>query len=159
MRPAERFLRTLAVAAIAVWLGGVVFYGAVAVPSGVKVFHGHREIGFLTREVTDRANWIGVLALLVLLANFMVGFRGILRGAHLHLAVSWGVMAASHIALMLLWSAMDGLLGGNRDMAIHSPDDLARLHPVYLGVTSVQCMAGALHLWGVLQQVKPAPAP
>jgi hypothetical protein len=48
------------------WQGGFVFYAAVVVPLGQKVFGSGVQQGFLTRQVTNYLNLAGAVALVVL---------------------------------------------------------------------------------------------
>lgn len=55
--------RVIVVVAGAVWLGGLTFYAAVVIPTAHDVLGSHREVGFITQQVTERINAIAVVAL------------------------------------------------------------------------------------------------
>src|SRR5258707_15304973 len=50
--------RGLALAAFAVWLGGLTFYALVVVPVGTQVLGGPVAQGFVTQAVTVRLNFV-----------------------------------------------------------------------------------------------------
>ena len=56
---APAWFARVAIAALAVWLGGLVFYATLVIPAGAEVLGGHTAFGFVTREVTNRLNLLG----------------------------------------------------------------------------------------------------
>ena len=63
----------------AVWMGGFTFYTLIVIPTGGKVLGSERDVGFITQQVTNWLNWIGLLALLVLGWNARAEGRGVAR--------------------------------------------------------------------------------
>lgn len=126
--------------ALALWWGGLTFYALVVVPIGTDLF-GSIEQGFITQQVTNWLNAIGLGALTLLLWNLIVTRSRLL-------AVTWFAMALSLGALSLLHLRLDALLGG--DVEAPSIDvDFYDIHRVYLLVTATQWLAQALHLAGL----------
>jgi hypothetical protein len=117
------------------------FYALVVIPSGAAVV-GDTTQGFITQRVTGWLNWIGVLALAALLPSlsrrWMVG--------------TWICMAMALAALFGIHARMDSLLD-SETMEISNRAAFAAWHQRYLLATTVQWVAGMVHLWGVLQPV------
>src|SRR4051812_6111049 len=67
--------RTLVVAAGAYWLGGAMFYITVVIHTAHRVLESQREVGFITRQVTQWINAIGVAVLALLFLNLLVACR------------------------------------------------------------------------------------
>ena len=114
-------------------------------PTGHQILHSTIRQGFITQSVTYRLNVLGVAALLMLLwqrcaqptANLMTNRR--------LLSVTWLVMAGTLAGLFWLHPYLDQLL----DQRAHSIIDEERfysLHRWYLLISTVQWLAGAVHL-------------
>ena len=58
-----------ALLAMALWWGGLTFYAAVVVPTGVEVLGGAAEQGFITQRVSNIINLLGALTLAVLVGT------------------------------------------------------------------------------------------
>jgi hypothetical protein len=150
-------LRYLGVLGLAFWVGGIAFYGSLVIPKAHEVLSSHREIGFVTRQVTGTANTLGAVVLVVLLLYTALAWRSSSRGCRITLAASWAVMAAAQVTLFLLRAHLDGML----DPAGLTISDRARfmpLHERYLNVTSVLCLAALVHLWAMLRPTPPPAA-
>ncbi|MDB6036228.1 MAG: hypothetical protein JWM99_69 [Verrucomicrobiales bacterium] len=65
----QSLLRYVSMIGICFWMGGFTFYSAVVIHVGHRVFESHREIGFLTQEVTIWLNRSGAIVLLILLIS------------------------------------------------------------------------------------------
>jgi len=133
---AERVYRFVAVAVLALWIGGTTFYAIVVVPTGTRQF-GSMEQGLLTEQVTRQLNWIGVGCLLVLLPVAWKSRAG---------AASWIVLAASLAALFWLHPRLAAFIDHSNHV-VTNPDAFYRWHRAYLLVTAVQWLAGLVHLW------------
>ena len=127
--------RTLTVAALAVWIGGVTLYGLVVVPLGTRVLGSATAQGFITQAVTARLNVIGAAALAVLAWNAW-------RAEHRRRAlwVAWGVMVAAQVVLFALHPVLDALLDGDARTVLDHDAFYAR-HRAYLLVTAAQWLA------------------
>jgi hypothetical protein len=144
----ETTRRFLSIAALALWLGGIVFYGDIVVPTAHEVLGSHREIGFVTRKVTGPLNGMGVVSLALLLWSTVSESPSRTRLNRIALWVTWGVMAASLVTLFALRSWLDGLLDPTR-MEVADRQKFFPLHERYLNVTSILCLAGLAHLWAL----------
>ena len=142
----EATRRFLAVVVLAMWLGGIVFHGAVVVPTAHEVLGSHREIGFVTRKVTGPLNGIGAVCLALLLWSSIGESTGRTRQNRIALWTSWAVMLASVLTLFLLRSWLDAMLDPAR-MEVADRERFFPLHERYLNVTSLLCLAGLAHLW------------
>lgn len=143
--PAVR--RFLVISAIAFWLGGFTFYSGVAIPMGVEVLGSHLRVGFITQRVTNWLNVAGVIALAIFAWNMALGWRGsgkILRNT---LLVTWLLMVAIEIELIVLHPVMDRLITVQPVREILDEDRFDLLHHVYLISTTVQWVFGMIHVW------------
>jgi hypothetical protein len=136
----------LYVAAVAVWLGGFTFYGAVVIPVGMKVLGGHVRQGFITQRVTGQLNWIGVVALAILLwqAAVIWPMRG--RLARWGLALSMVMMIVIQAGLFVMHPMLDQLLDTDARVILDEPR-FRGLHRYYLMASTVQWGAGLLFVW------------
>jgi hypothetical protein len=135
MRPWPLVLRMLCVVSLAVWVGGLTFYGAVVVPVLHDVLDG-LVAGSITRRVTDTLNLIGVATLAIWgVSSWLERSLGppILRRAR------WGLLAiaaACLAVLLVLHRVMDERLDA-RTLGGFYP-----IHRAYLITTTVQWFAG-----------------
>jgi hypothetical protein len=128
----------------ALWMGGFTFYTLIVIPTGGKVLGSERDVGFITQQVTNWLNWIGILALLVLGWNARAEGRSLPKFS---LALVWLVMALTQAGLFLIHRAIDGLLDIS-DHKIHGPlDHFFNWHRAYMAVASVQWLAALFYLW------------
>src|SRR3954453_24142545 len=75
----EWLLRYLSIIGLCFWMGGFTFYAGVVIHVGHHVFDSHREVGFLTQQVTVCLNRSGVAVLLILSANHLFSPRSASR--------------------------------------------------------------------------------
>jgi hypothetical protein len=151
-------LRYLAVIGLAFWLGGIAFYGALVIPKAHDLLSSHREIGFVTREVTGTANVLGAVVLGVLLLHGILAWKRAGKGMRITLATSWTLMAAALITLFLLRAHLDTMLDASA-MRVADRSRFMPLHERYLNVTSVLTLAALVHLWGMLSVPRPSKPP
>ena len=145
---ARTIRRFLYLAAVAMWLGGFTFYGAVVIPAGMKVLGSHLRQGFITQQVTQSLNLIGAIALPILLWNAVAAWPERGRLLRLGLALTWIVMALIQIELFALHPMLDRLLDPHA-RAILDDDRFDLLHRVYLVSSTAQWVAGIVHAWCV----------
>lgn len=126
--------------ALAIWWGGLTFYALVVVPIGTDLF-GSVQQGLVTQQVTNWLNGIGLGTLALLLWNVVVTRSRLL-------AATWLAMALSLGAVSLLHLRLDALLGGDAGTPSVEPD-FYDVHRVYLLITAVQWLAGAVHFGGL----------
>ncbi|MEM7203839.1 MAG: DUF4149 domain-containing protein [Planctomycetota bacterium] len=138
-RPARQWRKTGLAALLAIWLGGLVFYATLVIPTGADVLGGHTAFGFITRRVTVKLNLLGSGVLVVLLIErWQRGARSGRRG----LAIAWWIMATCQTALFFLHPWLDQLLDAEA-RRILDPDAFYRRHQIYLWTAMVQWLAGA----------------
>lgn len=133
---AERVHRFVAVAALALWIGGTTFYAIVVVPTGTRLL-GSIQQGMLTEQVTRQLNWLGVGCLLVLLPALWKS-----RAT----AASWLVLAATLAALFWLHPRIAVFID-HANHLVTNPAAFYQWHRAYLLVTAVQWIAGLVQLW------------
>ena len=145
---ASTLWRTLLGAAAAYWLGGTPFYITVVIHTAHRVLGSQREVGFVTRQVTRQLNTVGAAVVLLLLVNLAVRVRRSRghRGGALRLVTgTWVALAALHVTLLLLHPRVDRLLDPVAQRVLDKPA-FRRLHNRYMLVTTLQLLAGLLHL-------------
>ena len=140
------FRRFLTFVVFAFWMGGFTFYALVVIPTAHDVLGSHREVGFITRQVTHWLNLISLLALVLLTWNFFVERVR-------HPALSWrlpgitlGIMFATQIALFVEHPILDRMLD-DETQSISSHGQFYSWHRVYLLTAAVQWLAAILHTW------------
>ena len=141
--------RFLTIITLAFWLGAVVFYGAVVVPTAHEVLDSHREIGFVTRRVTAPLNWIGIASVVLALWSTLSEPKGRTRLNRIALWSSWAVMLLSMIVLLVLRSILEGMLDTST-MTVTNRPRFMPLHERYLNVTSVMSVGAVVHLWALI---------
>ena len=141
--------RFLAACGLAVWLGGFTFYGAVVIPMGEQVLGSHRPVGFITQQVSEWLNLIGVVALVFLVANLADEWRGLSGWRKLGLAGTWLIMALGLVTLFALHPSLDAVLE-RESQEIVNYERFIWLHRSYLAISTLQWAAGLLHAWCLL---------
>ena len=140
------FAHLLVLLVMAFWLGGLTFYAAVVIPTAHEVLGTHRTVGFITQKVTNWINLVGTVALLVLLARWMISSSAPSRRLRASLIVTWVVMVGMQALLFYLHSVLDRTL----DIQARQVVDDGRfynLHRVYLVTTIIQQCAGLIHVF------------
>lgn len=141
--------RLLVVAAYAIWIGGLAFYGSVVIPIGTRVVGSHTVQGLVTTQVTWVVNLISIPALAVLLWNIVSERRHASRARRITLSATWGLMLAVQISLFVMHPVLNQMLDQQAGSVLDRPRfDL--IHEAYIKLTAVQHMAGLVHLWFVL---------
>ena len=138
--------RFLLAVSLAFWLGGFTFYGAVVVPTGMKVLGGHVRQGFITQQVTDWLNLASLVAIPIILWDIARLWHANGRVWRVVSAGAWVAMALLQIELFALHPLLDRLL----DPVAREVLDRGRfdvLHRVYLMSQSVQWAAGVIFVW------------
>ena len=141
--------RFLAVAALAVWIGGLTFYAAVVVPVGGELL-GETQQGFVTQRVTNWLNGIGAVALL-LVGVYLLEQRGRL------LFSNWCVLLLIQIGLFLVHVSLDRMLE-HETTSVLDPDRFYGVHRIYLLLTTTQWLFGVVALWACLMPSRRAAA-
>ena len=118
------------------------FYGAVVVPVGAEVLGSHRQQGFITQQVTDSLNLVGVAALAVWACELAAINKS--NGRHYRWA-AWLLMALLMVALIWLHPRMDEMLNAEELTVVDLPR-FRRLHQWYLSLSTVQWLTAVLLL-------------
>ena len=140
------FRRFLTFVVFAFWMGGFTFYASVVIPTAYHVLGSHREVGFITQQVTNWLNFISLLALALLTWHFFVERVR-------HPALSWrlpgillGIMFAMQIALFAEHPILDQMLDGETQ-SILLRWQFYSWHRIYLLTAAVQWLAAIIHVW------------
>ena len=144
------FRRFLTATAVAFWMGGFTFYAAVVIPTAHGVLGSHREVGFITQQVTRWLNLSAVVALALLAWQFFAGRAALPLARRRWLLATLAVMALAQVALFIEHPMLDGLLDGE-NQTIASGAHFYSLHRVYLLTAAVQWLAAMLHAWAWLR--------
>jgi hypothetical protein len=132
-------------ALLAGWIGGLTLYASAVVPIAHRVLDDARAQGFVTREVTACLNVAAALSLLPLGWTALADGRAAGRALRIWLYGSGLLLAAAVAALFALHPRLDAFLDPALK-AVAERGRFHRLHEVYLIVTTVQWVAGLLHL-------------
>jgi hypothetical protein len=133
------------------WMGGFTFYALIVIPTAGKVLGGERDVGFITQQVTNWLNLIGVAALLILIWILMAEWRGLLSFPRLRLALTlaWVIMLVGQMGLFITHPFIDRLLQAEGHK-VHHFDQFERMHTVYLTFATIQWSAAMLQIWLML---------
>ena len=145
MPPVLARLRFLSVVLLlAVWWGGFTFYALVVVPTGHHVLRSKVRQGFITQQVTNKLNALGVVTL-VALAWQVIAVRREKSRRWLRVAtISWAAQAVTLAVLFWLHPHLDALLDPVARSVIDDEKFYA-LHRWYLIVATAQWLAGLVH--------------
>ena len=137
--------RLLVFIAMAVWWGGLTFYGAVVIHTAAAVLGGHSEVGFITQRVTGWLNWIGVVTLMLLAWNVVAARNTSPQWLFGLLVATLLIMAGIEVGLFAWHPQLDQLLNAV-DHSIRDEEQFNVLHRLYLNATTIQWSAGLLHI-------------
>jgi hypothetical protein len=132
------------------WMGGLTFYALIVIPTATHVLGNHRDVGFITQQVTRWLNVSGIIALLVALWN-IASVRPLASRRMRHLLLgTWLVMAAAHAGLFISHSWLSKILDADH----HHILDLNLFefrHGVYETFVTIQWLAALLLAWLLLR--------
>jgi len=138
--------RYLFVLTFAWWMGGLTFYALVVIPTAEHVLGNHRDVGFITQQVTIWLNLSGLVPLLVLLWNLIADWGFARRWFRYGLAGTWALMLVSHFGLFAAHSWVTRILDVPNHR-IHDFDGFEARHAVYEGIVTIQWIAALTHAW------------
>jgi hypothetical protein len=132
----RRFLVTLG---LLFWQGGFMFYGAVTVPIMRSIFDS--ETSFATQRITAWINIAGTAAILMMFIDVFASSAP-KRGRWL----TWLAMALPHPVLFWMHREMSAqmLQTGFRPSL---EGFMANWHRIYLGLSTLQWLAGMIFIW------------
>lgn len=106
----NRLRRFLVLVAFSFWMGGFTFYAGVVIPTAHEVLGSHREVGFITQQVTRWLNLSGLVALAVLAWNAAALVKASTCKDRRWLIGTLAVMAACQLALLVEHPILDHLI-------------------------------------------------
>lgn len=128
----------------AVWFGGFTFYALAVVPTGHRILRSKVRQGFITQEVTNKLNALGVVTLTALAGQVVAVRRAKSRRWFRVAAISWAALAVTLALLCWLHPHLDALLDPVA-RSVTDEDKFYALHRWYLIVATVQWLAGMIH--------------
>jgi hypothetical protein len=131
------------------WWGGFTFYAAFVVPIGVRVLGSATAQGFITQPVSDRLNVIGAVVVAVLLWNLVSARRRVKPRVRRILDVSWALLAATQVVLVLLHLRLDGMLDTTTRSIVVEHSVFYAAHRAYLLVATGQWLTAVVHACAV----------
>ncbi len=137
--------RWLVLVVFSIWFGGFTFYSAIVVPIGNDVLESDILQGLVTQRVTTWLNSFGAGVALLLAIDLWLTRRAASRRLVGAATTTLAILAASLPVLALLHAELDQLIRPER-LGISDPDRFGTLHVVYLQVSTVQWLAGAIHI-------------
>ena len=142
----NRLRRFLVLVAFSFWMGGFTFYAGVVIPTAHEVLGSHREVGFITQQVTRWLNLSGLVALAVLAWNAAALVKASTCKDRRWLIGTLAVMAACQLALLVEHPILDHLIDAE-SQSLGSHARFYGWHRVFLLTAAVQWLAAMLHLW------------
>jgi hypothetical protein len=142
------FRRFLVIQALLIWQGGFLFYASVVVTIGTEI-HGAFHQGRVTRHVTDALNVIGVAALAIL-AWDQLRSKGP-KWCRQSRWVLWFLMALALGILAWLHPRIESYIDFESEGSISDYAAFYLWHRVYLYVSTVQSVAGAVYVVMILR--------
>jgi uncharacterized membrane protein len=142
--------RYLTILTLAMWMGGFTFYAEIVIPTASVVLGSHRQVGFITQQVTFWLNLIGLAALAVFLWNLLAEWHGQPVRRRRWLACAWITMLLSLAGLLATHPFMDHLLDA-KARGISDFDHFENLHTVYITIATIQWIAALVYLWHSLR--------
>jgi hypothetical protein len=136
--------RYLVLLTLAFWMGGFTFYTGVVIHTANHVMSGERDVGFITQQVTNWLNRIGVLSLVILAWAAWSTRRGIPRQ---FLIFSWFGMAATQIGLYFIHPVLDQMMDTSAHKIHGAMDVFFNWHRLYMAVATAQWGAALVFLW------------
>ena len=136
--------RYLVLLTIAFWMGGFTFYTGIVIGVANRVLGDERDVGFVTQQVTNWLNYIGILALVILGASAWVERRGLPR---LLMLLCWLAMALLEVALFFVHAALDRRLVIPTHKVLGPLNTFFDMHRLYMVTASAQWAAALLYLW------------
>lgn len=138
--------RYLYVLMFAWWMGGLTFYAVIVIPTAAHVLGKHRDVGFITRQVTLWLNLTGIIPLLVFLWNLVADQR-LALGWRRGLFIGTGLaMATVQVALFVAHAWLGGILDPARHRIL-DPDTFRFRHGLYETLVTILWLAALCNAW------------
>ena len=152
MLPVFTRIRFLSVVLLfAVWFGGFTFYALAVVPTGHHVLRSKVRQGFITQQVTNKLNALGVVTLAALAWQIIAVRRAKSRRWFRVASMSWAALAGTLVVLFCLHPHLDALLDPTA-RSVMDDQKFYALHRWYLIVATMQWLAGMVHAGTLLTE-------
>ena len=148
--------RFLVMFLFAVWFGGFSFYSVVVVPTGHRVLRSKVRQGFITQQVTNKLNLLGVVTVAALAWQVVAMRHAKSRRWFRVAAISWTALAVTLAVLFWLHPQLDALLDPVA-RSVADDDKFYTLHRWYLIVATVQWLAMMVHAGALLTETHRIP--
>lgn len=147
------FLRFLMLLSLAVWLGGIVFFGAVMAPALFSILPKRELAGAVVTRTLGGLHWIGIVAAVVFLACSVVATRSIAWR-------DWLVGAMLALTLVSQFGVSRRMQALRADMveidAVAQSDprrvEFNRLHRISTGLEQAVLLLGLVVLWSAARE-------
>lgn len=126
-------------------MGGFTFFTSVSLRVAHKVLSESQEFGYVTQVVTDHLNVIGLIALLLLLAQLAAHWQVLVRWRRFLLGFTWLILAVTLAFMFNLHNAIDALVNFEQRVVIDY-DAFEPVHRHYKQIATVQWLAAVVHL-------------
>jgi hypothetical protein len=142
--------RYLLILTIAWWMGGLTFYSVIVIPTATHVLGSHRDVGFITQQVTHWLNLSGLVPIGILFWNLKSEWPGTAMGLRKLLATSLAVVVVCQLGLFLAHAWVSHALDSQHHHILD--DDSFRMrHGTYETIVTIQWIAVLLQTWLALR--------
>lgn len=145
MSAMRKTIHVVAVLAWALWMGGFTFFTAVSLRVAHRVLDDPGDFGFVTQTVTDRLNIIGLVAVVLLLAQLTSHWRILASRPRFAMTCTWLTLAITLGLMFLQHNQIDGLLDFQQRL-VTDRDAFERVHDRYEMTATIQWLAAVVHL-------------
>lgn len=136
--------RYLVLLTLAFWMGGFTFYGGVVISTANQVLGSERDVGFVTQQVTNWLNLIGILALIILGISAWFERRGIPR---ILMFLCWLALLVTQGGLFYVHTALDSRLETATHKIHGAMNIFFNWHRLYMATATAQWCAALAYLW------------
>ncbi|HSE49882.1 MAG TPA: DUF4149 domain-containing protein [Terriglobales bacterium] len=146
-------LRFLMILSLAVWLGGIVFFGAVMAPALFSILPKRELAGAVVTRTLGGLHWIGIVAAVVFLACSLLATRTIAWRDGLVVAM----LALTLVSQFGVARRMQALRANMVEIDAVAPSDprrveFNRLHRISTGLEQAVLLLGLVVLWTLSRQ-------
>ena len=147
-------MRVALLLVFAIWWGGFTFYASIVVPVGSETLGSSRTQGFITQEVTHWLNIAAALTIFLLAMDLWLN-RGSRKTRNLLLEVALAIgLSLCLVTLAFLHPQLDELITVSGE-TISDEAKFYRIHRIYLWVSTVQWVIGAVWMASFLMGFRP----
>lgn len=132
------------------WMGGLTFYALIVIPVAAHVLGRHRDVGFITQQVTLWLNLTGTVPLGIFLWNLIADQKLAFGWRRKLFQGSWILMAATQAGLFVSHAWLGGILDASKHRILDT-DSFEFRHGVYETLVTILWVTALVHAWLTLQ--------